>query len=327
MEDDFITLSITLDDLENFQRLDVYLAAKIPNLSRTFIKNIFEQELISLDNGQEASLPKLKLNKMPPAGANIVIQIPPPIPVNALPENLPLEILYEDEHLLFINKAAGMVTHPAPGNYNGTLVNAVLHHCPDLSRIGDKIRPGIVHRLDKGTSGVMVVAKNQKCHEGLIMLFSKHDIERKYEAILTSDKLPPLAKLESTIGRHTTNRKKMAINVRNGKKAITHFRLLEKFKHFSFAEFTLETGRTHQIRLHASALMQAPILGDSIYGNSNLHLKKSPASVQKLLHDYPYPLLHAKILGLVHPITKEKLFFEVKHPSIFENVLEAFRHE
>lgn len=322
-ESEYQTLIITAEDREEFKRLDQYLAKKIPDFSRTFLQNLFEKGEINLISDKPEL--KLELKKMPPIGSQIEVHLPPPLPAVAEAQNLPLEILYEDEHLVIVNKAQGMVTHPAPGNYTGTLVNAILYHCKDISGVGDQKRPGIVHRLDKGTSGVMVVAKNQKCHEGLVLLFSTHDIERYYEALVMGSRMEPSGRLESTIGRDPHNRLKMAANVRHGKKALTYFKLIEQFANFAHVEFKLETGRTHQIRVHASDLLKRPLMMDPLYGNPNEHRKRLGEPYQSLLKDVESPFLHAKILGFVHPITREKLRFEVPAPKIFQDILNLGR--
>lgn len=322
MSDDLLLIQVSVEDQLQFKRLDQFLAARLPHLSRSFIKKLFEEDMILFDE-ESPTQGKLTLSKLPKTGSLIAVDIPPPIPTEAQAENLPLDIIYEDEHLLFVNKAAGMVTHPAPGNYTGTLVNAVLYHCKDLKGIGGELRPGIVHRLDKGTSGIMVVAKSAKCHEGLIELFSRHDIDRIYEAILIGGKnLPSAGRLESTIGRSPTHRQKMAANVKNGRKAVTHYHLLKNYEKFTHMQFKLETGRTHQIRVHASQLLHHALLMDPLYGNPAEHLKHLGEKYLPILKDYPHPLLHARVLGLVHPITGEKLRFEVEPPQIFKQVLE-----
>lgn len=322
MSDDSIVIQVNEEDQIQFKRLDLFLAARIPHLSRSFIKKLFEEEMILFDE-ESPTQGKLALSRLPKTGSLIAVDVPPPIPSEAIAEDLPLQIIYEDEHLLFVNKEAGMVTHPAPGNYTGTLVNAVLHHCKDLKGIGGELRPGIVHRLDKGTSGVMVVAKSAKCHEGLIELFSRHDIDRIYEALLIGSKeILQNGTLQSTIGRSPTHRQKMAANVRNGRKAVTHFHLIKKYEKFTHMQFKLETGRTHQIRVHASSLLHHAILMDPLYGNPPEHLKRLGEKYLPILKDYPHPLLHARVLGLVHPITGEKLRFEVEPPAIFKKVLE-----
>jgi 23S rRNA pseudouridine1911/1915/1917 synthase len=267
----------------------------------------------------------LELKKMPPVGSLVQVMIPPPLDAEAQPENIPLEILYEDEHLVFVNKPAGLVTHPAPGNYTGTLVNAILYHCQDIKGIGNQKRPGIVHRLDKGTSGVMVVAKTQACHEGLVLLFSTHNLERYYQAIIMGTKFDPHGIIKSTIGRDKNNRLKMKANVTKGKNAITLFKVMEKFKNHSHLEFKLETGRTHQIRVHAADILKKPLLGDTLYGCPRDQLLRLGPLYQELIADYPHPFLHAKFLALTHPITHEKLQFEVPAPKIFQDVLTLSR--
>lgn len=309
-------LTVTDLDREEFKRLDVFLTAKLPQFSRSTIKRLFEDEEIS------AAI-KLSLNKMPPAGTVIEVEVPPPVPTDLVAEDIPLEILFEDEHLLIINKPPGLVVHPAPGHYTGTLVNAVLHHCPDLKGIGSEKRPGIVHRLDMGTSGVMVVAKEQKTHEALVGLFSTHDIERRYEALVLGTPRDLNGKIETTLGRHPQNRLKMAPNVKNGKRAVTHYSVLKSFDSCSHLEFRLETGRTHQIRVHASAILQTPILCDPLYGAGESNLKRLPEDIRKKLAGYPSQLLHAKVLGFKHPMTGEALHFTSPPPVIFRDVLQS----
>ena len=317
-ETENLTIKVTEADREEFKRLDVFLAQRLPQFSRTTIKRLFEDEEISSET-------KLSLNKMPAAGTVIEIEVPPPVQTDLVAENIPLDILFEDRHLIIINKPAGLVVHPAPGHYTGTLVNAILYHCPDLKGIGAEKRPGIVHRLDMGTSGVMVVAKDQATHEGLVSLFSVHDIDRKYEALLAGTPNVLSGTIETTIGRHPTNRQKMAANVKNGKKAITHFKVLTSFTSATHMELKLETGRTHQIRVHMAQVLHTPVLCDPVYGNGDAHVKKLPEEIRQKLLDYPYQLLHAKELGFIHPITKEKLHFTAPPPEIFQSAIEAFR--
>ena len=318
-----LQIEVRAEDRVEFKRLDQFLAAKLDHFSRTTIKTLFTQELISFDDHSPIQ-GKLELKKMPQEGAIIEIQIPPPIESSLEPENIPLEKLFEDEHLVVIVKPQGLVTHPAPGHYTGTLVHAILFHCPDLKGVGEVRRPGIVHRLDKGTSGVMVVAKTNQAHEGLVNLFATHDIHRRYECLCLGHLAKLEGKLESTIGRHPQNRKKMAADVR-GKKAITHFKRLAVYGDINHVECTLETGRTHQIRVHLSQLLNCPILMDELYGDPRRHLKHLPAQLAALLKETPHPFLHAKELGFVHPITKEKLFFSSPAPELFQTVLEKLK--
>jgi 23S rRNA pseudouridine1911/1915/1917 synthase len=316
-ETEVLSFQVTAEDLKH-KRLDTYLSEKLPQHSRSLIKKFFEEGLFSANV-------TLSLKKMPPAGSEILFQVPILQDTEIVAQNIPLEICYEDEYLVIINKPVGMVVHPAPGNYDGTLVNAILWHCPNLAGIGNEKRPGIVHRLDKGTSGLMVVAKEQKCHEGLVSLFSKHDIDRYYEAIVLGTKIAPTQTIESFIGRNPSNRLKMAANVRDGKKAVTHLKVLEYFKHFSHVELKLETGRTHQIRVHLSEILHHPILKDPLYGRAKDEMQALPSQLKGELSSYEAPFLHAKVLGFVHPITKEKLYFEKTAPEIFQSTLAGLK--
>lgn len=309
-------ITVTAEDCAEFQRLDVYMTARLPQFSRSTIKRLFEAEDVSSETVT------LKLNKMPPVGTIIQIEVPPPIPSDLQAENIPLNILFEDAHLLIINKPAGLVVHPAPGHYTGTLVNAVLFHCPDLKGIGAEKRPGIVHRLDMGTSGVMVVAKDQATHEGLVTLFSTHDIDRKYEALIMGNPNGSSGMITSLIGRHPTNRLKMSSDVKIGKKSTTHWKTIHRYDTCTHIELKLETGRTHQIRVHTAQNMKCAVVSDPLYGSS-ANMKKLPEQIRNILQDYPYQLLHAKELGFVHPITKEKLHFSAPPPEIFQSVLNA----
>jgi 23S rRNA pseudouridine1911/1915/1917 synthase len=324
IDDECIKLTVTKEDREIYKRLDQFLAEKSPGHSRTFLKNLFQKDQIVLSEDSPVQ-PKLELKKMPPEGTMIEVLVPPMLPSVAEPENIPLEILYEDEHLVFVNKPAGLVTHPAPGNYTGTLVNAILYHCSDLKGVGDTKRPGIVHRLDKGTSGVMVVAKTQACHEGLVLLFSSHNIERMYEALVIKNRCQSYGTIESLIGRDPHNRLRMKNSGTRGKKAITHYNVLEIFERHLHMEFKLETGRTHQIRVHAADILKMPIICDSTYSSTNEHMMKLGPVYKEAIGDYPYPFLHAKALGLIHPITGEKLRFEVPPPKLFLDVLNLSR--
>lgn len=316
---------ITSIHRQNFKRLDHLLVHEIDGMSRSSLKSLFDQDLVHWHSSSPFQ-EKLELKKMPPIGAIIKVQVPPPRPSEVLPQNIPLEILYEDEHLVFLVKPAGLVTHPAPGHPDHTLVNAVLYHYPDLKGVGDEGRPGIVHRLDKGTSGVMVVARTQECYQGLVKIFSTHELERRYQCLCLSSDPPTSGKLESTIGRHPTLRKKMAANV-PGKQALTFYKKLEQFERIAHMEIKLETGRTHQIRVHLSSLLNAPILMDELYGRPKNHLKTIPEKIRFLLNEYPYPLLHAYFLGLKHPITGEHLKFEAKLPTLFQECLRLLRSE
>ena len=313
-------LIISPEDIETFKRLDQCLSHHFEDISRTTLKDLYKKGMIT-------SLVKLELKRMPPADTVIQIKVPDPEPIDALPEDIPIDIVYEDEHLLVINKHAGLVIHPAPGNYTGTLVNALLFHFSKIQHVGNELRPGIVHRLDKGTTGLMVAAKTQEAFDGLSKLFSEHDITRKYETICVGKSVPLHGSIESYIGRHPQNRLKMASNVRNGRHAITHFRRLASYGPFHHVECTLETGRTHQIRVHLTTSTKAPIMLDPLYGNPTQDLLR----LRKLLPlanvaEYEHPLLHARTLGFVHPVTKKELIFEQEPPQYFQEMIELLKN-
>ncbi|MCY4644127.1 MAG: RluA family pseudouridine synthase [Bacteriovoracales bacterium] len=311
-----IEIHIADADLQHFRRLDHFLAHKT-KLSRMTIKRLF-------DNGEITAMPSspIKMTQMPKEGTTIWINLPPPIPTDLTPEKIPLDILEEDDHLIFINKPPGMVVHPAPGNRTGTLLNALLFHCPHLSGIGGVQRPGIVHRLDKGTSGVMVAAKTQRAHEKLIERFAAHDIERTYVALAQpGKKIPPVGTIETLINRHPKNRLKMSSFVQRGKRAVTHYQILRLGPCFQLVELKLETGRTHQIRVHLSERLRIPILCDPLYANRAQQRSFFSERVRAALADYPFPLLHAQKLGLRHPVTQKYREFEVPPPAPFQDLM------
>ena len=250
------------------------------------------------------------------------VEVPPPLPTELIAQDIPLDILFEDEHLIILVKPAGLCVHPAPGHPDGTLVNAILHHCPDLKGIGGEKRPGIVHRLDLGTSGVMVVAKTQETHEGLVQLFSRHDIERAYEAILWGQPKMQAGRIETFIGRHPQHRQKMSCQVKSGKKAISNFKMLKSNGMLHHAEFRLETGRTHQIRVHASQFLQTPIICDPLYADVASQMKHIPENMANILSGWSHQLLHARILGFKHPITGAQLRFESELPAPMKQIVE-----
>lgn len=315
MSDEIIVINVSEESVQSFKRLDQFLSEQ-SELSRNIIKDLFQKGAIT-------SSEKLKLNKMPKPGTVISIVPPEPIAMDAQPENIPLDILFEDSHLLFVNKPAGMVVHPAPGNYSGTLVNALLYHVPDLAGIGGVQRPGIVHRLDKGTSGVMVVAKNQKTHAALVELFSEHDLNRRYIALTSKKEISHSGIIKTMIDRHKKNRLKMTSLTNSGKEAITNYKTLKEFENCLLMELKLHTGRTHQIRVHLSEKLKCPIINDYTYGNPKQQIAKLPESIQALLANYDYPLLHAQTLGLKHPITGELLEYTTEPPQPFSKIIET----
>ena len=240
----------------------------------------------------------------------VTVELPELKDPEILPENIPLEILYEDDSLLFVNKPKGMVVHPAPGHYTGTLVNAVMYHCGDeLSGINGVLRPGIVHRIDKDTTGVLVVCKTDQAHRSVAEQLKVHSITRVYRAIVHGVIREEEGTVDAPIGRHPTDRKRMAVNERNGKRAVTHYRVLRRFENFTYIECRLETGRTHQIRVHMSSVHH-PLLGDTVYGAG------------KSVKNVDGQVLHAMILGLVHPVTGQYLEVEAPLPLYFPNLVE-----
>ncbi len=301
---------------EGGQRLDKALT-EASGLSRERVKALMGEGRVTL-NGKPAAQASFK----PAAGAAFEITIPAVAPDEAQPEDIPLSVVFEDEHLIVIDKPAGLVVHPAVGNYDGTLVNALLHHCRgQLSGIGGVARPGIVHRIDKDTSGLLVVAKSDVAHEGLARQFEDHSVERAYLALVAGNPMPPAGTVTGSIGRSNTNRKKMALVADGrGKHAVTHFATLERFAGAALVECRLETGRTHQVRVHMTSLGH-PLLGDPAYGRTPPKLKAMLAD-----HKFERQALHAKVLGFVHPVTGGQLRFESPLPADMAGLLVDLRN-
>ncbi len=287
-------------------RLDRALAALVPTLSRERIKALISTGQVML-GGTLARDPSAKAR----TGAAYTITIPEPTPSTAEAQDIPLNIVFEDEHLLVLDKAAGLVVHPAAGNLDGTLVNALLHHCAGrLSGIGGVARPGIVHRIDKDTSGLMIVAKTDPAHEGLAKQFAAHTIERRYMAIVNGLPNPVNGTVDAALGRSPQNRKKVAIvDADRGKRAVTHYRLIQPLKDAALVECQLETGRTHQVRVHMASIGHA-LLGDPVYGRTK------PAH-REILKDLEFhrQALHAAVIGFAHPVDRKNCRFESKIPD------------
>ncbi len=301
------TLRFEVDQADDKKRIDVFLSEKIPKHSRSYIQKLIKDGLVSV-NGQ-----KVKSNFRVKPGYLIDVTIPPPKEISLQPEPMELDIVYEDNDIVVINKPQGMVVHPAPGNYSGTLVNALLYSCDELSGIGGEIRPGIVHRLDKDTSGLLVVAKNDTAHHSLAQQIKDRTLKRIYWCIVEKNIREDKGVINAPIGRHPTNRKKMAVlNSPTAKPAITHFKVLERFGVYTLIEARLETGRTHQIRVHM-AYIGHPVVGDSVYGS------------RKQRFNLKGQVLHAKKLGLIHPSTGEYMEFEAPLPQYFEELLDILR--
>ena len=288
------------------ERLDKLLVARFPDFSRSRIEGLVKAGFVKV-NGVVAEKAGMKVSETDA----LEVEIPPPVPAVPEPEDIPLDIVYEDDDLLVVNKAPGLVVHPAPGHFTGTLVNALLHHCPDLSGIGGVARPGIVHRLDQDTSGLIVVAKSQPAMDGLVKAFASHaNIEKTYLAVCHGRPRLDAGRIENLIGRHPVDRKRMAIVERNGKVAITNWRVLAgrivPGLPVSLMECRIETGRTHQIRVHMASL-GCPVIGDATYGKPALDKRLVPVPVRQMLHAWR--------LVLWHPVRNEKMTFEAPIPA------------
>lgn len=295
------------EEQESGCRIDAWLAERKPDLSRSYIQKLAKDGKVLVN--QKAVKPNYKLR----AGDCVTVYVPEPEEPEILPENIPLDILYEDEDVLVVNKPKGMVVHPAAGHTSGTLVNAVLYHCQgNLSGINGILRPGIVHRIDKDTTGALLICKNDAAHHSLAEQLKEHSINRRYRAVVWGNLPEDTGTVEGPVGRHPTDRKKMAINRKNGKEAVTHYQVLERFGNATYVECRLETGRTHQIRVHMSSIGH-PLLGDEVYGSG-----KSPWKLQG-------QTLHAMTLGFVHPRTGEYLEFQAPLPDYFEELLNKLR--
>jgi 23S rRNA pseudouridine1911/1915/1917 synthase len=314
MEQSYITVSQS----DACRRLDALIPEKYPDFSRSQIQKAIRLGQVRVNGG--SAKPSLLLAE----GDRIEIDRADPVPLEAIAQDIPLDILYEDEWVAVINKPAGMVVHPACGNYTGTLVNALLHHCTNLSGIGGVIRPGIVHRLDKGTSGVLVAAKNDKAHHSLSNQFREHTVTRKYNALVFGSWPSDRGTVQSLIGRHVSDRKKMSTQTKHGRHAITHWHVLETFQGVSFVEAVLETGRTHQVRVHFSS-MNHPVVGDAVYGADKKIKQIASKRILDLLRTVKRPLLHAYHLTFCHPGTGAPLTFEVPLPADFADMLSQLR--
>ena len=290
MEKHCFTADIEHED----QRIDRYLTEMLPEQSRSFFQKLIRDGFVIVNHIIVTVNYRLK------TGDVIEIDIPDAVPTEIVPENIPLDILYEDDDLLIVNKPKGMVVHPAVGHSTGTLVNAIMYHCQgNLSGINGEIRPGIVHRIDKDTTGSLIICKNDEAHRNIAEQIKEHSVTRRYVGVVAGTFSEESGTVEGAIGRHPNDRKRMTINEKNGKPAVTHYRVLQTLKGASFMEFELETGRTHQIRVHMASISH-PLLGDTVYGNS-----KNPYKLQG-------QALHARTIGFIHPTTGE--YIEVSAP-------------
>ena len=288
------------------ERADRVLAEQL-SVTRATVQKWMEQGLVTDQNGR-----LLSKNTRFVGGESVVVSPPDPVPCEAVAQDIPLDVVYEDDDLLVVNKPKGMVVHPAAGNPDGTLVNALLAHCGDsLSGIGGVTRPGIVHRIDKDTSGLLIVAKNDAAHQGLAEQIKEHSFTREYEAVIVGHLKEHSGTINAPIGRHPVDRKKMAITDKNSKNAVTHYTVLAEYAGYSHVRLRLETGRTHQIRVHMASLGH-PVAGDAVYGGSRQPLQSIGLQGQ---------CLHAKKIGFIHPVTNEYLEFDSALPPYFQKVL------
>ncbi len=306
---------LTVEAEHGGTRIDVYLAA-VTELTRSAAQRLLSEEEAVSVNGMQVP----KNYKVSP-GDVIEVEIPEPIPLEVAPENIPLDILYEDEDVILVNKPKGMVVHPAPGNYNGTLVSALLYHCGDtLSGINGVIRPGIVHRIDKDTSGVLAVAKNDAAHLSLASQIKEHSVNRIYHAIVHGNFKGDEGTVDAPLARHPVDRKKMAVSRTPGaRNAVTHYKVLERFGQFTYCQFKLETGRTHQIRVHMAHIGH-PLMGDPVYGACRHPMEARYTEVLR------GQCLHAKTLGFVHPRTGVYMEIDSSLPPYFEAMLSVLRN-
>jgi 23S rRNA pseudouridine1911/1915/1917 synthase len=298
------------------ERLDKFISRAMDDMTRSAVLRLIEAGLVTVNGVPEK--PSLKLR----GGEIILIKIPPPAPAVPVAEEIPLVILHEDNDIIVVNKPAGMVVHPGAGNYGGTLVNALLGHCGDLSGIGGEIRPGIVHRIDKDTTGVLVVAKNDRAHQSLAGQFSRHTIKRVYTALVYGSPKGDKGSVDSAIGRHPSDRKKMSGAAKRGRRAVTHWRVVGRYPGITLMTVTLETGRTHQIRVHLSEAGH-PLLGDTVYGGSGRIANIRDPALRALIRDLGRQALHAGVLGIIHPSTGEYMEFTADIP---EDMAEIIRY-
>lgn len=298
-----------VDTDANNMRIDRFISERMADTSRSYIQKLIKDELVTVDSKVVKSNYKVK------EGEWVEIVLPEPVSLDIEAENIPLDILYEDSDVLLVNKPKDMVVHPSAGHVTGTLVNALLYHCKDsLSSINGVMRPGIVHRIDKDTTGILIICKNDKAHNCIAEQLKVHSITRRYHALVWNNVTDDTGTVDAPIGRHPVDRKKMAINHKNGKHAVTHYKVLERFGQYTYIQCELETGRTHQIRVHMASIGH-PLVGDPVYGPAKQPFKTDGQ------------MLHAKVFGFIHPSTNEYMEFETDLPEYFQLILEKLRNK
>lgn len=309
-------ITASVSDAATGWRIDRALAEAVPTLSRERLKALISSGAVSDESGRPMRDPAKKAT----AGDTFTLAIPEPAPAHNEAQDIPLVVAYEDEHLIVVDKQAGLVVHPAAGNLDGTLVNALLHHCGgSLSGIGGVARPGIVHRIDKDTSGLMVAAKTDRAHEGLAKQFADHSIDRRYRAIVSGKPVLASGKVDAPLARSPANRKKVAI-VANGKRAVTHWTRLRDLREAALIECRLETGRTHQVRVHMASIGH-PLLGDPVYGRTKQVHRQALETL-----DFRRQALHAAHLGFIHPITRNALAFDSEMPADMQELFDTLSY-
>ena len=297
--------TLTTELCDEGLRLDRFLSEELEDHSRSFLQKLIKEGLVTVDGKP------VKANYRLSAGQQVSVQVREPEEMNIEPQEMPLDILYEDGDVCIVNKPKGMVVHPAAGHYRDTLVNGIMYHCQDsLSGINGSLRPGIVHRIDKDTTGALIICKNDKAHSCIAEQLKEHSITRRYRAIIIGNLSEDEGTVDVPIGRHPTQRKKMAVNRNNGKRAVTHYRVLARFRGYTYIECRLETGRTHQIRVHMASIGH-PLLGDTVYGPA----KQAYPSLEG-------QTLHAMVIGFVHPTTGAYMEFEAPLPAYFAELLQ-----
>lgn len=307
--------TIYADERNIDNRLDVVISSYIEDCSRSRAAALIKIGIIKVHGSQRKAGYKIK------SGDVITGFIPPPTPVSFLPEPVPFRIMFEDSHLIVVDKPPGLVVHPAPGHEGATLVNGLLFHCPDLKGIGGELRPGIVHRLDKDTSGIILAAKSSLAHESLAKQFKERRVSKKYLALVWGHMPSACGSIDFSVGRHPKNRKKMAVNSYSGRNALTVWKLKEMLQQASLLEIDLKTGRTHQIRVHCAAINH-PVLGDEIYGKNRPHqIRKKNGSEKRI----PRQMLHAWQIKFIHPVEKKEMAFEASMPLDMKETLDFLR--